>query len=292
MISRDFKLLPDSASTLAGRVDHLYFFLCAVTVFFTTLVFVLVVYFSLRYRRTSEEPPEATRSDIRLEVAWTVIPLLITLVMFGWGARLFFFETHAPESASEINIVAKQWMWKAQHSDGRREINELTVPVGKPVKLVMTSQDAIHSFYVPAFRTKQDVVPGRYSFEWFQATRPGDYHLFCAEYCGAQHSGMIGVVHVKTQADYQAWLQATPPSETPPAVAGWELFTKAYGCAQCHAAHGPSLAGLYGSRDHKVRVGDREEVIPLVQEDYIRESILYPRARSRSAPTGSPTRRT
>ena len=176
-------LFPVQASTLATRVDALFLFLVGVSIFFAGLIFCLLFYFSVRYRRRSDaEQPRPILGDLRLEVLWTVIPLGLAMVMFTWGANLYFTEATPPGNAMEIHVIGKQWMWKFQHPEGPREINELHVPVGQPVKLTMASEDVIHSFFVPAFRVKMDVVPGRYTSTWFEATRVGSYHLFCAEY--------------------------------------------------------------------------------------------------------------
>ena len=214
---------------------------------------------------------------MRLELAWTVIPLLITMVMFVWGAKLYIVQSRAPANAMEIHVIGKQWMWKVEHPDGRREINSLTVPAGRPVKLIMTSQDVIHSFGIPAFRITQDVIPGRYSYEWFEATEPGEYHLFCREYCGTQHSGMIGTVRVLKPADYKKWVEGRPDGTETPEQAGEKLFTK-LSCAQCHSQRGPSLAGVYGS-DVQVILPDGRETTVKADYEYLRESIRYPRAK-------------
>src|SRR5215831_19536032 len=259
----EFALLPEKASTLAPRVDALYYFLISVSVFFATLIFVLVIYFAVKYRsRSATEQPLPIEGDLRLELLWTLIPFGLAMIMFGWGANLYFSTSRAPSDASNLYVVGKQWMWKIQHPEGRREINELHVPVGQAVKLTMTSEDVIHSFYVPAFRMKADVVPGRYTTAWFEATRVGEYHLFCAEYCGTSHSGMIGRIVVMEPADYQAWLSQKAPNPTgllapvgaqpaslSPAAAGEALFHDR-GCTSCHqpqgGALGPSLVGIYG----------------------------------------------
>jgi len=174
--------------------------------------------------------------------------------------------------ALEINVTGKQWMWKVQHPGGQREIDELHVPAWRPVKLVMTSQDVIHDFSIPAFRVKQDVLPGSYVTQWFTATKPGEYHLFCAEYCGTMHSGMVGRVVVMPPAEYDAWLAGVTPDE-PPAASGARLFAS-LGCAQCHGQNAPTLAGLYG---RPVTLADGKTVI--ADEEYLRESIENPPAR-------------
>jgi cytochrome c oxidase subunit II len=203
----DLPLFPERASSVAGHVDALYFFLIGVSAFFSILIFALVFYFAVRYRRRSEsERPAEIAGSMALELLWTFVPLVLTMVMFVWGASIYFRNARPPAGTMEIYVVGKQWMWKLQHPEGNREINELHVPVNVPIKLVMTSEDVIHSFFIPAFRIKQDVLPGRYTMTWFEATKTGKYHLFCAEYCGNHHSGMIGSVVVMEKQDYENWL--------------------------------------------------------------------------------------
>jgi cytochrome c oxidase subunit 2 len=270
-------LFPEQASTFAHDVDALYLFLIAVTAFFSLLIGALVVVFAIKYRRKSpdEVALEVHESGL-LEIVWTVIPFGLVLVMFFWGAKVFFQITRPPANSIEIYVTARQWMWKLQHTDGRREMNELHVPVGSPVRLIMASEDVIHSFFVPAFRFKRDVVPGRFSTAWFEATRPGKYHLFCAEYCGTRHSNMIGWIYVMTPADYQAWLSGGTPGETL-ASAGAKRFVE-QACNTCHGeqkgARGPSLSGLYG-KTVRMQSG---QTLP-ADEAYIRESIVNPQAK-------------
>jgi cytochrome c oxidase subunit 2 len=267
---------PEQASTLAGHVDALYLYNAAITVFFTVLVVVLIFYFSVRYRRRSDdEIPRPNAGSLPLELTWTIIPLLIAMTIFVWGASLFFALYRPPRDAIEIFVVGKQWMWKFQHSEGQREINELHVPVGAKVKLTMTTEDVIHSFAVPAFRIRSDVVPGRYTYAWFQATKTGRFHLFCTEYCGTNHSGMVGYVEVMEPTDYQAWL-AGGSSES--AAAQGEKLFQSLGCASCHRldaqGRGPVLTGVFG-KTQKMTSG--QDV--LADEAYIRESILTPQAK-------------
>jgi cytochrome c oxidase subunit 2 len=269
-----FPLFPEQASTFARDVDALYLFLVAVSGFFSVLIFALVFFFAIRYRRQREdEIPEAVHGSLALEIAWSVLPLLLCAVMFGWGAKLYFDMTRPPSNALQMWVVGKQWMWKIQHPEGRREINELHVPLGQPVKLTMTSEDVIHSFYIPAFRVKQDVLPGRYSTLWFQATAAGEYHLFCAEYCGTKHSGMIGKVVVMEAAAYERWLAGTPSHETME-QAGERLFVQ-NNCNTCHHARadarGPVLDGVFG-KPVKLESG----ATITADEAYVRESILNP----------------
>ncbi len=271
------QLFPDQASSFAGHVDALYGFLIAVTAFFSLLIGVLVVFFAIRYRRRS---PEQVAVDVHesgaLEIVWTVIPLVLVLIMFFWGASVYFRIARPPANTLDIYVTGKQWMWKLQHTDGHREMNELHVPIGQAVRLLMASEDVIHSFYVPAFRFKRDVVPGRLSIAWFEATRPGKYHLFCAEYCGTRHSGMIGWIYVMPPADYQAWLAGGAAGETL-AAAGAKRFQE-QACNTCHGdqpgARGPSLVGLLG---RKVRLQSGQEIT--ADEAYVRESIVNPQAR-------------
>ncbi len=229
----NFPLFPDSASTLAGQVDAIYFFGLAIAAVFSLLIAALILYFAVRYRRRhADEVGQPEKTVTWLEIAWSVIPLVILLVMFAWGAKVYFAAFRPPADAVEYYVVGKQWMWKFQHPQGKREINDLHVPVGQPIKLTMTSEDVIHSFFVPAFRVKADVLPGRYTTVWFEATRPGAYNLFCAEYCGAEHSRMGGTIHVMEPRDYEAWLARDAPAEER-LLSGEELFAK-HVCNTCH----------------------------------------------------------
>ena len=270
-------LFPEAASAIAPDVDHLALFLLAVAAFFSVAIFATIFYFAIRYRRRSDrELPHVQHGGMLLEILWSVIPFAITMVMFTWGARLYFQESRPPDNSLPIYVVGKQWMWKIEHIEGQREINELHIPVGRAVKLTMTSEVVIHSFFVPAFRTKSDVVPGKYSTEWFTATKPGKYHLFCAEYCGNRHSGMIGWVYAMEPQDYENWLNSNPPPSTM-AESGGKLFN-GMGCPACHKPDGtgrcPSLVGLYGSTVH---LAGGNTVV--ADEAYIRESILEPQAK-------------
>lgn len=273
ILGTSFHLFPEAASTLAPGVDHLYIFLVTVSGLMMVLIAALIVIFAVRYRRRSEEQRAVQiLGSVGLEVFWSVVPLGVFMVMFFWGADLYYRHATPPANASEIYVVAKQWMWKLQHPEGPREINELHVPTGRAVKLVMTSEDVVHSFFVPAFRVKQDVLPGRYTILWFEATKPGRYHLFCAEYCGLSHSNMIGWIDVMTPTDYQKWLGGGGTGATM-AAAGESLF-RDLGCATCHSRECPPLQGLYG------RMVPLEGGGAVVADDaYIRESILDPQAK-------------
>lgn len=268
----NFPLWPARASTAAGNVDALYIFLLIVSGMMTLLIFAALVIFAARYRHRKGVLAEQIEGSIPLEITWSIIPLGVFMVIFAWGAVVYFKERTPPRGASEVYVVAKQWMWKLQHAEGQREINSLHIPVGRDVKLIMTSQDVIHSFYVPAFRQKQDVLPGRYTVTWFHPTKAGTYHLFCAEYCGTQHSGMIGDIVVLEPAQYEAWMNG---GNTGPLSATGEKIFAELGCATCHRAEtqgrGPTLQGIFGK---PVQLQDGRTVT--ADENYIRESILDP----------------
>ena len=266
-------LFPAEASGIAPYVDALYFFLVLITIVGTTLVALLLLVFSIRYRR--EKNPVATQIEgsTLLEATWTIIPLAIFLVTFVWGALLYFRIYDPPTNAMNIYVVGKQWMWKAEHPGGQHEIDALHVPMGKPIQLTMISQDVFHSFSIPDFRIKREVIPGRYTTVWFEATQAGTYHLFCTQYCGTQHAGMVGEVTVMTPEDYKKWLEQSNSGQSL-AQNGERLFAS-MGCNSCHngtaAARGPSLAGVYGS---KLTLTDGRQI--LVDDAYLRDAILNP----------------
>ena len=270
------RLLAESASTFATEWNWLFWMLVAVCGVVATGIAVLLIYWTIRYhRRRADELPEQIEGNIKIEAAWTVIPLILFLGMFGWGAKLYFEIERPPANARTVYVVAKQWMWKAQYATGQREINTLHVPVGEPVQLIMISQDVIHSFFVPAFRIKQDVLPRRYTAIWFQATKPGMYHLFCAEYCGTKHSGMIGWVYAMQPHEFQLWLEQGG-AEGSLASTGEKIFHQ-FGCANCHhfdtQGRCPMLRDLYG---RPVQLMNGQTI--LADETYIHEKILHPRA--------------
>ncbi|HEV2493142.1 MAG TPA: cytochrome c oxidase subunit II [Terriglobia bacterium] len=269
-----FPLRPDQASTIARGVDHLYYFLTAVDLSFTVLIFLTIFYFAVKYRRRSkdERPPQISEY-LPVEVIWTVIPLFLVVAMYLWGSSLYIRNSRPPTAATEVFVIGKQWMWHLQHPEGVREINELHVPVGRPIKLTMTSDDVIHDFFIPAFRVKKDVVPGRYSSIWFEATKTGRYHFFCAQYCGAYHSHMTGWVIVMDPVEYQHWLSGAVKGESM-AASGAQLYQQ-FGCISCHGTgKGPPFAGLYGK---PVLLNDGQTVT--ADDDYLRESILDPSAK-------------
>lgn len=267
-------LRPDPGSTIAEGVDRLHFFLTGITLLFTFIIFSIVFYFAIKYRRRSDgEQPAETKTILSLEVTWIVIPTILCAVIFVWSSSLYFENSRAPNASMEIFVVGKQWMWHLQHPEGPREINELHVPVGVPVKLTMTSEDVIHDFYIPAFRIKHDALPGRYSTIWFQATQIGTFHFFCAQYCGAEHAGMIGWVYVMSPADYAAWLAGGSKGESM-TQAGQRLFGQ-YGCDTCHkpdgSGKGPSLVGQFGKPQP---LKDGRSL--MVDETFIRQAITNP----------------
>ena len=269
-----FYLFPPEASTTAQQVDWLYFGLTALLIFFTAVVFLPITFFAIRYRRGSpaDRSNPASGSNL-LESGWTLFPLVVSLGFFTWGAVVYYQMERPPVDALQVQVVAKQWIWELQHAEGKREIDELHVPLGRAVSLTMTSQDVIHSFFIPTFRVKQDVVPGKYTTEWFRPTRLGEYHLFCAEYCGTDHSHMIGRVVVMEPTEYQRWLTTGEAGESI-ALEGQRLFRER-GCSGCHegnsAIHAPRLEGIYGKQ---VPLASGE-VVP-ADDQYLRDSILLP----------------
>jgi cytochrome c oxidase subunit 2 len=273
----DIPLFPERASTFAGDVDALYFFLVGLSVVMSALIATLVVTFAIKFhRRHKDEVGTQVHGGLMLELAWTVVPFLIAMVIFFWGARVYFVMASPPQDTVNIYVVGKQWMWKVQHTTGQREINALHVPVGRPVKLIMTSEDVIHNFSIPAMRVKADVIPGRFVQIWFEPTRPGTYQVFCAEYCGTQHSGMIGQVVVMETTAYQTWLSGGT-AEGSLASTGEKLFAD-LACNTCHRpdsrGRGPVLQNVFA---HPVQLHDGTVVT--ADENYLRESILTPGAK-------------
>ena len=270
-------LFPEQASSFAWQVDLLYFYLILISIVFSIPIVLAIFYFFIKYREKEKyATPDEIHGSILLETTWSIIPFIVSMTIFLGGAILFHNQYRMPAETMEIYVVGKQWMWKFQHGTGQREINELHVPVGRKVKLTMTTEDVLHDLYVPAFRTKADVVPGRYTTIWFEATKPGKYHLYCAEYCGLNHSGMGGWVYVMDQKDFDNWLAGGGSNQTP-VEAGRELFTNKLGCASCHAGgqnqRGAKLEGVFGT-DVKLTTGE----VVKADEAYIRNSILNPQS--------------
>jgi cytochrome c oxidase subunit 2 len=270
----NISLWTSAASTTARGVDTLFFVLIGICGSVVLLIAVLLIYFCVRYRRRLGEtgnPSEVVESRM-LEWFWTIAPLCIFAVFFVRGGQVYFSAFIPPEDATPVYVVAKQWMWKFQHPEGQREINTLHVPVGQPIKLLLVSEDVIHSFFVPAFRIHMDVLPQRYTSVWFQATRPGEYHLFCSQYCGTNHSGMTGRVIVMGAAEYQQWLSYS--AEGSLALQGRQVFLQ-YRCLSCHSAdskaRAPVLENLFGK---KIAIEDGTTV--LADHDYLRKAILHP----------------
>lgn len=253
------------------RVDILFYAIVVINVVMTVGVVSTMIFLAVKYRRIEgEERLSVPLENMMLEITWTVIPSLILIGLFVWSTWIYADYLNEPEHGIEIDVVGKQWMWKVQHSNGMREVNDLHVPIDTPVKLTITSQDVLHDYYVPAFRVKQDAVPGRFTSLWFEPNKLGEYHIFCAEYCGTEHSYMKGTVTVMSQEDYALWLEGGPKKS--PVEAGEFLFTQ-MGCITCHSgredARGPKLDGTFGQEVTFVG-GDT-----LVRdEDYLRESIV------------------
>lgn len=276
-MSSGIPFLPPNASSVATEFDLLYLFLTGVSAFFVVLVGFLVVFFTIKFRRRH---PDEVGADIHgsliLELTWTIIPLLLSLVMFGWGASLFFRMSRPPADSMELYVVGKQWMWKVQHPEGVREINELHIPINRNVRITMGSEDVIHDYAIPAFRIKMDVVPGKLTTMWFKATLPGTYHIYCDQYCGTRHSGMIGEVTAMEPQDYEAWLAGGRVGSTT-AQTGEQLF-KDLTCSTCHLAdgkgRGPSLLNVAGST---VQLIDGRKVT--ADDNYLRESIVNSQAK-------------
>jgi len=270
----NFPIFPPEASKVAQQTDYLYWALLSLSALVIIVVFGPMIFFLFKYRRGKKaDRRPVDMPETMIEVTWTVIPLVIFTGLFAWGANVYWTIQRPPPDAMEINVVGKQWMWKVEHPEGNREIDELHVPMGRNIKLILASQDVIHSFFLPAFRIKQDVVPGRYTTLWFNAKRLGTFHLFCSEYCGTHHSAMGGSIIVMTPDAYQKWLMQGAPGPTM-AQQGETLFRE-YGCSGCHVnstiVRAPPLEGLYG-RPVPLQGGE----IKMADEAYIRDSILLP----------------
>jgi cytochrome c oxidase subunit 2 len=269
----NFSLYPPEASKIAPQMDALFFFMVLVSLVGLTLVILLVVTFSIMYSKKRHPVPVQIEGSTMLEATWTIIPLGLFLIMFVWGSLIYFRVYTPPANAMNIYVVGKQWMWKAEHPGGQHEINSLHVPANRAIQLTLISQDVFHSFSIPAFRVKREAIPGRYTTVWFEATTPGTYHLFCTQYCGTDHSHMIGDVVVMTPDDYKQWL-AGSTSGASLAQNGERLFAS-LSCSACHNgrpdARGPNLANVYGS---KLTLSNGQS--QLADEAFIRDAILNP----------------
>jgi cytochrome c oxidase subunit 2 len=272
---------PEAASDIARSVDHLFLFALVCLIVFSTLIATLILVFAVKFHRKRPDEVgvdvyETSPKSHALELVWSAIPLGLMMILFVWGLRVYFEENRPPANAVQYDVTGRQWMWKIQHPEGKREINELHVPKGKPIKLRMISEDVIHDFFVPAFRMHVDVLPSRYTTYWFQANRTGTFHLFCGQYCGTEHSRMVGYVIVMEPHEYEAWLEHG--NAGPSVLASGEELFAAKSCNTCHrpdsAARAPILNGIVGT---KVALADGSTVT--VNDDYIRESILNPAAK-------------
>ncbi len=274
--------VPEVASNLASKVDAVIWFITVISLVFFILISIFLVYFAIRYRRRqeNEETPYITGSHV-LETIWTIIPSILLIVIFVYGFVVYKDMRTPPEDSLEVTVTGRQWLWQFKYNNGKTTLNELYVPEGRPIKLVMTSEDVLHSFFVPAFRVKQDLVGGMYTYLWFTPTKNGTYELFCAEYCGTGHSAMLGKVIVMSPQEYEKWEKGEEEkavASLPPAELGKQLYTQR-GCNACHTIDGSSLVGptwkgLYG---HEVVLQDGTKVT--ADENYIREAILEPQAK-------------
>ena len=275
-------LLPPQASAYAGDVDTLFMFLVYVSIFFFTLVAGLVIWSMIRYRRRPGRTTPHITDHLGLELTWSILPLILVMGVFFWGFRNYMQAQVAPNEALEITVTAKKWVWSFEYPDGTRTLNEVHVPVNKPVRFIMTSEDVIHDFYVPEMRVKMDVVPNRYTELWFQPTEEGLHRLTCAEYCGKGHSDMMGKVYVESEAKYKKWVEEGGDEwKTMTPVAFGQLLYESKGCSTCHsldgtrmAGGGPSWKGVFGRMEHMSDGKDYK-----VDENYLRESILVPSAK-------------
>lgn len=282
MFELDIPFFPEEASTIAGLTDMFTFSVIGLGSFFGVIVVIVIIFFSIKYGYwTTADRSNPIEEHTTIELAWSFIPLVLVLTIFVWSANIYFNLYTPPPDTLNLSVIGKQWMWKVQHPDGQREVNEMHIPVNQPIKVTMTSQDVIHSFFIPAFRLKQDVVPGRFTTMWFEATKTGEYHLLCAEYCGTEHSLMVGKVIVMEPSEYEKWLREGNPTVASAAMGGrsGEALFSQQGCETCHkldgsVAIGPSLTGLFGS---EVELESGETVT--ADEEYLRESIINPQAK-------------
>ena len=276
MGDQDSVWLPDAMSTIAPEVDALFWFVFwASTIIFAAVV-IAKIYFVIRYRRRSEdEVPEAHQESKWLETAWIVLPTILVLIVFTWGFKVFVKMNSAPPDSFQVTVRAAQWFWEFEYENGVTSPNELYVPIGRPVQLNMSASDVLHSFFVPEFRIKMDVIPNRYTSVWFEPIATGDYQVFCTEYCGTQHSAMLATIHVVTQSEFDSWLQQQN-QDLPPVELGEQVFVQY--CAVCHATDGSRLVGppMNGLMGTTREFEDGSNAV--VDADYLRESIIDPSA--------------
>jgi cytochrome c oxidase subunit 2 len=267
-------IYPPQASSISGEVDALALLMFLASLLIALGIFLAIVIFCVKYRRhAGNEIGQPDRHTTAVEITWTFVPLALCMIPFVWGAHIYLEQAQPPADAIDVYLVAKQWMWKTEQPGGQEEINALHVPTGRAVKLTMTSQDVIHSFSVPAFRVKADVLPGRYTTVWFTATQPGEYRLYCTQYCGTDHAAMTGQVVAMMPGDYADWLNTSVAAFQSPAAQGRKVFQQ-YGCVDCHEANrAPSLQGLYGQ---PVLLSDGSTVI--ADDNYIRQKLVTPAA--------------
>lgn len=276
--------LPEVASSFAGKVDYIIWFVTVISLVFFILVSFFLVYFAIKYRRRkgNEETPYITGSHM-LEALWTVIPSILLIIIFAYGFITFREMRTPPSDTLDINVTGRQWLWQFKYNNGKTTLNELYVPEGKPIKLIMTSEDVNHGFFVPAFRVKQDLMANRYTQLWFKATKTGTYDLFCTQYCGTGHSAMLGKVIVMAPEEYKKWEKSEGEQKenvagVPPAERGKQLYTQR-GCNACHSIDGTRIVGptWKGLWEKEEVMQDGQKVA--VDENYVRESILEPNAK-------------
>lgn len=274
-------MMPEAASTIAGQVDNITYFIMLVSIFFFVLIMAAIIVFAIKFKKQSDrDVTSLNHTNHKLEVIWTVIPSILLAIMFVWGFRVYMTMSIPPKDALEIKVTGQKWFWTFGYPNGYVSSNKMVVPVNTPVKALISSQDVLHSMFVPAFRTKMDALPNRYTVTWFEATKTGTFPLYCTEYCGTSHSNMIAEVEVMTKADYEGWLlESGGPAEGQSMADYGESIYKKYSCNTCHsldgsAMNGPSWKGLWG----KTREFNEADSV-VADENYIRESILEPQAK-------------
>lgn len=274
-------MLPPAKSTTAEATDALFHFINVTSVILLIGITIAIIFFAIKYRRRSDEDVTPVIShNSKLEITWSVIPLILVMIVFGWGLTGYVALSTPPDDAYEIRVVAKSWLWEFHYNTGHVSVNELHVPANRPVKLIMSSDDVIHSFYIPDYRIKRDVLPNRYTSVWFEALEAGESIIYCTEYCGTAHSNMLATTYVHDQEDFDTWLATagSADDDRDPVELGEELITR-NACNTCHSVdgtrlQGPSFQGLWGT-EREMQDGE----IVVFDENYVRESILEPNAR-------------